>query len=674
VTIDNTPPTSSVTALPANDPATTFPVSWSGSDGGGSGIASYTIYASVNGGAFSPWLADTAQTTADYTGTIGNSYAFYSVATDNVGNVEAQHVSADTQTTLIANTMTPVVSAGSNQTIAGLTLSRSGSFADTDSGDSWTATVDYGDGTGAQTLTLNSDKTFTLSHTYALDGTYNITVNVIDADNHDGSAQFTVIMDSTPPAATLGNVSTATAGASSVTFSVTYTDVNGVDTTTLGGGAITVTLPNGNSVTANLQSQSGSGSSVSATYAMSAPSGTFSANDNGTYTIKLAAGSVKDVPGNAVVAETLGTFSIALSGGNNGGGSTSDTTPPTATVASVGTPTIDTTTLSFVVDFSDDVSLNTNSIATGDIIVTGPGNFSQVATLISGPSSSSATAATATFQITAPGGFFTDADNGNYTISLDDGTLLDTAGNVAAAATIGSFTANIAAPASLPDLTGTISSIPTTVLPLSKKNVVVINVSNSGAKPIKGNVPFTLYAYTGTFNASAAIPLSSGILKVNLKNGFSKAFSESFVAPTSVSTGDYHIAAVLDPHDTISEEYKSNNTILSGGTSHFEAPTVDVGITFAPPGAISTIKKSKVSVNITNHGNVTASGTGTIQLPGKFSLKAGASKKYSVTVANDASLKGEQEYLIAVVSYSGSPADDNAANNTVFSSSQVSFT
>jgi RHS repeat-associated protein len=688
VTIDNTPPTSTVTALPANDPATTFPVSWSGSDGSGSGIASYTIYASVNGGAFSPWLTDTTQTTADYTGTIGSSYAFYSVATDNVGNVEAQHASADTQTTLIANTMTPVVSAGGNQTIAGLTLSRSGSFADTDSGDSWTSTVDYGDGTGAQTLTLNSDKTFTLSHTYALDGTYNVAVNVIDAANHDGSAQFTVIMDSTPPAATLGNVSTATAGASSVTFSVTYTDANGVDNTTLGGGAITVTLPNGNSVTANLQSQSGSGSSVTATYSMSASSGTFSANDNGTYTIKLAAGSVKDVPGNAVAAETLGTFSIALSGGN--GGSTNDTTPPTATVASVGTPTIDTTTLSFVVDFSDDVSLNTNSIATGDIIVTGPGNFSQVATLVSGPSSSSATAATATFQITAPGGFFTDADNGNYSIALDAGTLLDTAGNVAAAATIGSFAANIAAPASLPDLTGTISSIPTTVLPLSKKNVVVIDVSNSGAKPIKGNVPFTLYAYTGTFNASSAIPLSSGILKVNLKNGFSKAFSESFVAPTSISTGDYHIAAVLDPHDTISEEYKSNNTILSGGTSHFEAPTVDVGITFTPPGAISTTKKSKVSVNITNHGNVTASGTGTIQLyastdqsdlqtllgtlPGKFSLKAGASKKYSVTVANDASLKGEQEYLIAVVSYSGSPADDNAANNTVFSSSQVSFT
>ena len=61
-TLDVGPPTSSVTALAAASPAI-FTVSWSGADdAGGSGIASYDIYVSDNGGAFT--LFQTA-TTAD---------------------------------------------------------------------------------------------------------------------------------------------------------------------------------------------------------------------------------------------------------------------------------------------------------------------------------------------------------------------------------------------------------------------------------------------------------------------------------------------------------------------------------------------------------------------------------------------------------------------------------
>ena len=51
VTIDAGAPTSSVAALPATEDSTTFTVSWSGQDdAGGSGIASYDVYVSDNGG------------------------------------------------------------------------------------------------------------------------------------------------------------------------------------------------------------------------------------------------------------------------------------------------------------------------------------------------------------------------------------------------------------------------------------------------------------------------------------------------------------------------------------------------------------------------------------------------------------------------------------------------
>ena len=66
-----------------------FRVSWAGEDDiGGSGVASYDIYVSDNGGPYTLWLDHTTATSADFTGQPKHAYAFYSVARDNVGNVE----------------------------------------------------------------------------------------------------------------------------------------------------------------------------------------------------------------------------------------------------------------------------------------------------------------------------------------------------------------------------------------------------------------------------------------------------------------------------------------------------------------------------------------------------------------------------------------------------------
>ncbi len=101
VTIDAGPPTSSVSPLPATEPSTSFTVSWSGQDDpGGSGIASYNVYVSDNGGAFTLWQSADTQTSATFTGQNGHTYGFYSIATDNVGNQEAAKAAADASTTI----------------------------------------------------------------------------------------------------------------------------------------------------------------------------------------------------------------------------------------------------------------------------------------------------------------------------------------------------------------------------------------------------------------------------------------------------------------------------------------------------------------------------------------------------------------------------------------------
>jgi hypothetical protein len=72
------------------------------------------------------------------------------------------------------------------------TFTDSGSFIDTSAGASFAATVDYGDGSGPQALTLNANHSFALSHVYAQSGIFTVTVNVTDSQTGLGTAILTV--------------------------------------------------------------------------------------------------------------------------------------------------------------------------------------------------------------------------------------------------------------------------------------------------------------------------------------------------------------------------------------------------------------------------------------------------------------------------------------------------
>jgi hypothetical protein len=56
------------------------------------------VYVSDNGGAFTPLLTDTKLTSTTFTGVNRHTYGFYSVATDNVGNVQPTPTAAQTST------------------------------------------------------------------------------------------------------------------------------------------------------------------------------------------------------------------------------------------------------------------------------------------------------------------------------------------------------------------------------------------------------------------------------------------------------------------------------------------------------------------------------------------------------------------------------------------------
>ncbi|MCX7681661.1 MAG: hypothetical protein N2508_06830, partial [Anaerolineae bacterium] len=99
--VDLTPPASSVSALPPIHTTTSFTVSWSGVDpspGIPSGLATYDVYVSVNGGAYELWQSGVDTTMAVFTGVQGSTYRFYSIARDKAGNVESAPLAPDAET------------------------------------------------------------------------------------------------------------------------------------------------------------------------------------------------------------------------------------------------------------------------------------------------------------------------------------------------------------------------------------------------------------------------------------------------------------------------------------------------------------------------------------------------------------------------------------------------
>jgi hypothetical protein len=120
---------------------------------------------------------------------LSHTYANNGVYTVTVSGTSSNNGSATGSFKVTVNNVAPsVLLPASVRMGLGIPLAAAGSFTDPGINDTWTATVDYGDGSGPRALTLNADKTFNLSKTYAAPGTYPVTVTVTDKDNGVGTA------------------------------------------------------------------------------------------------------------------------------------------------------------------------------------------------------------------------------------------------------------------------------------------------------------------------------------------------------------------------------------------------------------------------------------------------------------------------------------------------------
>ena len=256
--MDTTPPTSTVSTLPAQTTSTSFNVAVasndpSGSNGStGSGVASIAFYESTDGGAFTFFATVTpANPSASFTGLAGHTYGFYSVATDYAGNLQATPTAAQQTVQILSPLSVTSVTAVSpnprHSAVASVDVTFSSPIdlaAFSDSALKLTDNNGWNLITSAVSVSLVSGSTYQiagLAGLTAAEGDYKLTVDsssIQDAYGNLGTNALSTswLMDTTPPTSMVGSLPAQTTS-TSFNVAVTSNDPSGSNGSTASGVA-----------------------------------------------------------------------------------------------------------------------------------------------------------------------------------------------------------------------------------------------------------------------------------------------------------------------------------------------------------------------------------------------------------------------------------------------------
>ena len=304
-------------------------------------------------------------------------------------------------------------------------------------------------------------------------------------------------------------------------------------------------------------------------------------------------------------AQSVGVYYVHVLGTNNSQGEyylssqviPPDTTPPTATLSAATVTAAGATTYTFTVEYADNVAVRVASLNGSDLLVTGPNNFSQTAAFVSVDTGGDGTPRTATYTITPPGGSWSIADNGQYTVSVQANQVRDTSGNFVSAGSLGTFAVNI-------------STQPDTTPPTATLSASTVTVAGA-----------TTYTFTVRYADNVAVNVASldGLnLLVTGPNGFSQA-----AAYVSVDTGGNGTPRTATY--TITPPGGNWDTTDDGTYSvAMQAKQVsDTSGNYVPAGSLGTF-----TVNISSQPDTTPP-TATLSAPG---VTAAGATTYTFTV------------------------------------------
>ena len=456
---------------------------------------------------------------------------------------------------------------------------------------------------------------------------------------------FQVIPASAAPTATLTSAPTV-AGPQlrPYQFTVTYNDATAIKASTIAGSNITVTGPGGYSQQATLVSTGlTNGSAVAAVYSVTG------LTTPGQYAVNLGANQVSNTAGQFVAGGPVGNFNFAA-----------DTSAPTARVTSA--PAINSSTTvpyAFQVAYTDNNAIDASTIKTGNIIVTGPGGFSQVATLASTNLTSGPNVA-ATYNLnplpTTPG---------TYTITQVANQVTDLSGNAIAGGTVlGTFTVGA---------------------PNVSTGAIVGLVLNADGRILKGRTIFLDLNQNGVLDPSEPTAISDS----------SSTFAFRNLTPGTYSVVEAPVAGrqALEPTGGKQSVTVTAGQIVFGPrfvdiAANTAGSTNDLTIAFASSPTATAVAgaRATVTITITNNGSTKISKRAVLALLAStdgtighkvaalslhsisLHLAAKASKTFTLAFHYPKTLPAGSYRLVAVVDPDGAVAESNKLNNSGVSS------
>ena len=589
VTIDSGAPTSTVTALPAVSSTDAFTVCWSGTDdAGGSGIGSYTIYVSDDNGPFTPWLTETTDTSDTYTGQPGHSYGFYSVATDNVGNVEATPTAAEATTQVVTSVDT--------------TTSLQSSQDPSKFGDSVTFTA-----TVSPAQTTNGTPTGSVQ--FSIDGT--AAGNPVPLDEN-GDATFAT--------------SSLSVGSHAISASYINTDGNFNDSSATLSGGQTVTTADTTVAVASNAPISVFGQSVTFTITVSAvtaglptPTGTVELFD-GTTELTTATLDGSGSASFSTAALAVGGHSITSQylGDSNFSGSTS---------AALSQPVTQDSTSTALTSSVNPSAFGQSVTFTATVTANAPGSGSPTGTVTfyDGPVNSSD-------QI------------GTGTLSLSSGVMTATLSTSSLPVGTDTITAAYGGDGNFLTSTGTYAIT-------TKQSIIVLDPSAGGALSLSGNASINVSGVVYVDSSSSSALSATGnaqvkASKIDVHGGVQKGGNAS-LGPTPI-TGAQTLADPLSglalPGTSGMKNYGAEN--LSGNSSATILPGIYSQITVSGNAKL-TLSGAGSGIYIIEGGGFSVSGNGSVSGSGVIIFNAGSTYPTTGGTYGSISLGGNGSYNLS---------------------------
>lgn len=369
--------------------------------------------------------------------------------------------------------------------------------------------------------------------------------------------------DPTPPPVEAGQPPTfalspfnvpPTTGAADYTFRVNYEDTSGINRTALGN--IEVVTPSGAVLPATFVKVAGTGTKARATYRISAPNGTWTANDNGNYTVRATANAVQDGVGNAITGgTTLGTLAVAVAPPEsaNLNGTINAALPP-----------------SLIAGGKNKAKVSLSLLNQGQAAVNGPVTTQLFVSADDEIDEDDVQIASTTTKLKL-------ANNGkgkavkfklNFPASITDDTYrilarIDSGNGVVETSEFDNIvvspnTVVVARP--FVDLEATAPTLTAKTLTAGAKATGTVTLKNNGNSV--ANKPISINVIGRPTNGGADVTLGTATAKVNLKAGATKVTKLKLTLASGVSAANYTLVMVVDPANALGDTNTTNNTAV----------------------------------------------------------------------------------------------------------------